>query len=107
DWRFKDPTWDDHPLYRRMKQLYLAGSEAIFGLIDEADLSWRDAERARFAATIVTSTLAPTNTLAGNPAAIQRAFETGGGSLLRGLRNFASDVRHNGAMPSQVDRSAF
>lgn len=107
DWRFKDPTWDENPIYRRLKQLYLAGSESIFGLIDDAGLGWRDAERARFAATIASSALAPTNTLVGNPAALKRAFETGGTSLLRGLRHFVSDVRHNGGLPTQVDKSAF
>jgi len=33
--------------------------------------------------------------------------DTGGTSLLRGFRNFLSDVRHNNAMPSLVDKTAF
>ena len=48
------------------------------------------AEQARFAANILTSAAAPANFLASNPAAIKRAFDTGGTSLLRGLRNFVS-----------------
>jgi polyhydroxyalkanoate synthase len=38
---------------------------------------------------------------------LKRAIDTGGGSLLRGLQNLLGDVTGNGAMPSQVDRSAF
>jgi hypothetical protein len=61
------------------------------------------AEQARFAANIVTSAAAPANFLATNPAAIKRAFNTGGMSIVRGVRNFARDVRHNGGMPSMVE----
>ena len=107
DWRFRDPTWSDHPGYRRAMQLYLAWCDAMEELVQSADLEWRDAERARFFMSILTSTAAPTNTFPGNPAAIKRAFETGGASLVRGTRNLIRDVRHNGGMPTQVDRTSF
>ena len=51
--------------------------------------------------------MAPTNFLPTNPAALVRAFETAGGSLLRGARNFVHDVVENKGWPSQVDRGAF
>src|SRR5262249_4043939 len=63
-------------------------------------------ERARFAATLLTSTVSPTNFLLTNPAAMRRAFETGGSSIAHGLRNMADDIRNNRGMPSQVDKSA-
>ena len=53
------------------------------------------------------SALAPTNTLAGNPAAIRKAFDTGGKSVADGLRNWVHDLLHNGGWPSQVDSSGF
>lgn len=56
---------------------------------------------------ILTSAVAPTNTLLGNPAAVKRAYETGGFSLLRGTRNFVKDLRSNRGMPSTVNRGAF
>jgi polyhydroxyalkanoate synthase subunit PhaC len=59
------------------------------------------------AVALLTSAVAPTNTLAGNPAALKRTFETSGLNLLRGARNFVHDVRHNGGMPSQVNSRAF
>src|SRR5438477_73217 len=44
---------------------------------------------------------------AGTPAVLKRAFETGGSSLVTGVRQLVDDLRHNGGLPSQVDRSAF
>ncbi len=108
DWRFTDPTWTENPGYLRLMQGYLAVGEALDEIVENADLSdWRQRERAKFLVTMVTSALAPTNTLLGNPAALKRALETGGGSLRLGARNYLSDLRHNGGLPSQVDRSQF
>src|SRR4051794_7274197 len=107
DWRFQDPAWKDNPVYRRGGPRYLAWATAMNALVDDAALDWRTEERARFAMQLVTTGLAPTNFLAGNPAAIKRAFETGGKSVVRGMRNFARDVRHNRGMPSQVDTSPY
>ena len=53
------------------------------------------------------SAAAPTNFLMSNPAALKRAFDTGGMSLARGARNFVHDVRRNGAMPSMIEPGAF
>ena len=64
-------------------------------------------EQARFVVNALTSALAPTNTLLGNPAALKRAFETGGRSVVRGLGHMVDDLRHNGGLPTQTDRSAF
>jgi polyhydroxyalkanoate synthase len=38
---------------------------------------------------------------------MRRAFETGGGSILRGIRNLTDDIRHRRGWPKQVDRSGF
>jgi polyhydroxyalkanoate synthase len=107
DWRFVDETWASHPGYRRAMQLYLAWAGTLASLVDEADLDWRGRQRARIGVEILTSAMAPTNCLPGNPAAIKRAIETRGASLLRGARHFASDLLHNRGMPSQVDASRF
>jgi len=107
DGRFADPAWSENPGYRRVKQAYLAWSRAVDSVVEAADVDWRTRERARFAAGILTSTLAPTNTLPGNPAALKRLIDTGGGSLLAGSRHFVDDLLHNGGMPRQVDRSGF
>jgi polyhydroxyalkanoate synthase len=76
-------------------------------LVDDEAGDWRRAERARFMLTVLTSAAAPTNFLASNPAAVKRAFETGGSSLVRGARNWLHDVTTNGGMPTQVDVTPF
>jgi polyhydroxyalkanoate synthase len=76
-------------------------------MVESAEVDWHTAERARFAAAVLTSALSPTNTLLGNPAALKRAFETGGTSLVRGAQHMLHDLRHNGGMPSQVDVRPF
>jgi polyhydroxyalkanoate synthase subunit PhaC len=107
DWRFADPTWNENPMYHRMAQAYVLWTGALQRALDAADLDWKRRERARFALMLLTAAWAPTNFLYGNPAALRRAFETGGWSLLRGLRNLLDDLIKNGGMPSQVDTSAF
>lgn len=110
DKRFADPAWTTNPVYRRLGQGYLALGSQLERLVDEYETTaedWHDVERARFAVGILVSALAPTNTVPGNPAALKRAFDTAGASLVRGARQFVSDVRHNGGLPSQTDRSAF
>ena len=107
DKRFCDPAWTENPLYRRLGQSYLAIEQAIHETVEDADVDWPTRERARFAAGILASALAPTNTLAGNPTALKHAFDTGGTSLLRGGRNLLADLRHNRGMPRQVDASPF
>src|SRR4051812_16957187 len=110
DRRFADPAWTANPAYRRLVQEYLAVSDALTRLIDDFEdtgADWREVEQARFILTAVTSALAPTNTLIGNPAALKRAFDTAGRSLARGARHWLSDLRRNGGMPAQTDRNAF
>jgi polyhydroxyalkanoate synthase len=102
DWRFADAAWTENPGYQRLMQAYLAWSEAMLALAEDPQADWRTTERARFAMTVLTSALAPTNFLALNPAALKRAFETGGKSVARGALTFLRDVRRNGGMPAQV-----
>jgi polyhydroxyalkanoate synthase len=109
DKRFADPAWSENPLYRRWAQAYLVGAEAVERLVDTPRLQadWRRAWRAQSAATTLIDATAPSNLLLGNPAALKRAFDTGGASLLRGLRNALGDLRSNGGMPSRVDQRPF
>lgn len=106
DWRFKDEAWQSNPVYKRLGQSYLAFCRGANGILGTG-ADWRTQQRAKFALDVATSALAPTNTLLGNPAAIRKAVETKGMSLVRGLGNLVTDVRHNGGMPKMVDDSPF
>ncbi len=107
DRRFADPSWRDHPLYRRWMQAYLVSSQNLRQVVGEVGFDEKSAQRADFAVGLLTEAMAPTNFMLGNPAALKRAFETGGLSLLRGARHWFDDLRRNGGMPSQVDTRPF
>jgi polyhydroxyalkanoate synthase subunit PhaC len=114
DKRFADPTWSDNPLYRRIMQTYLVWRSTMQSMVPErvpergnGNGEWKETEQQRFAVRLLTEALAPTNLLLGNPAAIKRAFETGGASLMHGLRNFLDDLRNNNGMPQTVDKRPF
>jgi polyhydroxyalkanoate synthase subunit PhaC len=107
DKRFRDPAYDNNPLYFWLEQQYLLAGQLVSELLDAAHLKGTTEVKARLAAQVMVDALAPTNTLPGNPAALRRAFDTGGKSLARGVQNLVHDVRHNGGWPSQVDSSGF
>ena len=106
DKRFSDPAWNN-PLWNRLALLYLSGSESLDKLVDNVGLDDKSAARAKFATMQLSAALAPTNNVLTNPAAIKRAAATRGRSLVDGVRHLVHDVRHNGAMPSQVDTRPF
>ena len=110
DKRFADPAWTTHPGYRRIGQAYLAWAASLQRLVDDYEAQgaeWRTVERARFALNALTSAMAPTNTFWGNPAAVKRAIDTGGASVVRSIRHLAEDVVRNGGLPQQTDRSVY
>ncbi len=107
DARFADPAWRENPLYKRLGQSYLAWNRAVHGVVDDLDLDEKSKLRAQFVLKLLTEAVAPTNNLLGNPAALKRARETRGRSLVDGARHMLYDVRNNGAMPSMVDSRPF
>ena len=107
DRRFADPSWDDNPAYFALRQGYLAARRLGRELLTAGRGDPLTDEKAALAVGFGFDALAPTNFLAANPAALRRAFETGGTSMLAGARNFADDLIRNGGRPRQVDTSAF
>ena len=110
DRRFADPAFAENPLYRRWAQAYLVCADAVERVAvagPRRSGDWRQELRARAAAEKLVDAAAPTNLLVGNPAALKRAFDTGGASLVRGWANVLRDVGKNGGMPSQVDPTPF
>ena len=102
DKRFADSAWQNNPFYRRLGQSYLVWAGALDRLAEGQAEDYRRF-RARSVARMLSSSLAPTNFLPGNPAAVKRALDTGGTSLVKGARNLVHDVVTNNGLPSQVD----
>ncbi len=107
DSRFKDEAWQDHPFYRRVGQSYAAWSQALDDWLDRSGLQGIDRDRANFVMNTAKDLLAPVNTFAGNPAALRKLRETGGRSLVQGMKNFFDDLQHNHGYPAVADRKAF
>jgi polyhydroxyalkanoate synthase len=107
DRRFADPAWQSNFLCRRLMQAHLATQQHLGRFIGRSALDARGKGRAQFFASLVTDALAPSNWLLANPAALHRIVDTGGGSVMAGLRNLAHDLRHNHRLPSQVDAAPF
>jgi len=107
DARFKDPAWQESPVFRRVGQSYLAWAHALNEWLEHSGLEGINRERARFILDIAKDLAAPMNGLAGNPEALRRLWDTRGRSLIDGVRNFVDDVRHNHGYPAVADRHAF
>ncbi len=107
DKRFTDEVWKTNPYYHALLQTYLTWQQSFSAFINDADLDKKDADRARFVLSLFADTVAPTNTLLGNPVAMKQMYETGGASLVKGLTHMLEDLANNGGMPSQVNMKAF
>lgn len=107
DKRFRDPAWQYNPFMRAGMQYYLAVQKGAAKWLEELELDALEKDRARFVSQIIIDSLAPTNTLAGNPTAQKRLIDSGGLSLMKGLKNAYTDMVHNKGLVSQVDKRPF
>lgn len=107
DKRFRDPAWQYNPFFRAGAQYYLAVQKGMRNWLEELELDELERDRANFISTIIIDALAPTNTLLGNPTAQKRVIDSGGLSLVKGLKNAYNDMVHNKGMVSQVDKRPF
>jgi polyhydroxyalkanoate synthase subunit PhaC len=107
DKRFMDPAWRFNPFFKAGAQYYLAVQKGIKSWIDDLELDALERDRANFISQIVIDALAPTNTLIGNPTAQKRLVDSGGLSLIKGLKNAYNDMVNNDMMVSQVNKKPF
>jgi polyhydroxyalkanoate synthase len=96
DRRFSNPLWDSHPYFNFIKQQYLINADAIKQAVDSVeDMDAKEKQRLTYFATQIVDMMAPTNFLATNPDALEKALETEGQSLVNGLENLISDLEAN------------
>jgi len=107
DKRFMDPAWRTNPFYKGAMQYYLAAQKGMNAWIQDVEFDDLERARASFITGMVMDSVAPTNTLIGNPSALKKAFETGGVSLVKGLQNAYEDMTKNDGIVSQVDKRPF
>ena len=107
DKRFLDKTWQTNPFYKAGMQYYLAVQKGTSAWMKDLKLDELERARANFVVQMLLDSMAPSNTLLGNPSAIKRAFDTGGVSLVKGLKNAYTDITENDGLVSQVDTRPF
>ena len=110
DKRFSNPLWETNPYFNYVKEQYFLNAEAIRAAAVEADgLDAKDKRRLAFFAQQIIDMMSPTNFLGTNPDALERAVETEGESLVKGLENLISDLEaNNGEMIVRLaDDTAF
>jgi polyhydroxyalkanoate synthase len=107
DKRFRDPAWQFNPFFRAGAQYYLAVQKGMKGWLEDLELDELERDRANFISQIIIDSLSPTNSLAGNPTAQKRLIDSGGLSLIKGLKNAYNDMVHNHGMVSMVDKRPF
>ena len=110
DKRFANPLWNTHPYFNFIKQQYLINAKALTQAVqDVTELDPLEKNRLNYFARQIIDMMSPTNFLATNPDALERAVETEGNSLVQGLENLISDLEANkGEMVVRLaDENAF
>ena len=110
DRRFANPLWESHPFFNYIKQQYLMNAEAVTNAVAALDTrDPTDRRRADYFTRQIIDMFAPTNFLATNPDALERAVETNGASLVQGLENLVHDIEtHQGDLAVTLsDPNAF
>jgi polyhydroxyalkanoate synthase len=94
DRRFADPSWRRQPFFALVHQLYLMLSEQVLDMAESVD--GLDAAKKRqlvFAVRSMVDSLSPSNFALTNPVVLERALETRGESLVKGMENLLADLR--------------
>lgn len=111
DRRFSDPEWASNPMLDFMRRAWMLNADWLQGLVESAGETLTETERtkAHFFTSQLIDALSPSNLPASNPAALRAMVESGGESVIQGLRNARTDLqRGNGRFSiSQSDESAF
>jgi len=105
DRRFASGNWSQ-PLFGSLAAFYLLNAGFLLKLLDKLPIKEKKPrQRLLYLVEQAIAAGAPSNFLASNPDALQRAVETQGASLLTGLLHLASDLKE-GKM-RQCDSNAF
>ncbi len=110
DRRFANPLWKTNPYFHYVRRQYETNAEALRQAVSGIEgLEETDRRRLTHFTRQIIDLMSPTNFLGTNPDALERAAETGGESLIRGLENLVRDIEANDGdlLVSLADRQAF
>lgn len=110
DRRFSNPLWDSHPYFNFIKRQYQINANALHQAAADLDIEdMTERRRIDWFTRQMIDMMAPTNFLATNPDALEKAIATEGESLVLGLENLVRDVEQNNGelIVTLADRDAF
>ena len=110
DRRFANPLWQSHPFFNYLKQQYLMNAAAITEAVGDMErLDPADRRRVEYFTRQIVDMFSPTNFLGTNPDALEKAVETDGESLVKGLENLVHDIEANSGdlVVTLADKEAF
>lgn len=105
DKRFAGEAWSRNPVAAFSAAVYLLNARTLLGLADAVEADEKVRARLRFAVEQWMAASAPSNFLALNAEAQQKAVETRGESIARGVQNLLADLQQGHV--SMTDESAF
>ncbi|MEG0540340.1 MAG: class I poly(R)-hydroxyalkanoic acid synthase [Comamonas sp.] len=105
DKRFGAAPWLSNPLAALTASSYLLNAKALTGMADAIQADEKTRQRVRFAVDQWVAAMSPSNYLALNPEAQQKAIETKGESLAKGIQNLLHDMEQGHV--SMTDESVF
>nr|WP_239028244.1 alpha/beta fold hydrolase [Pseudonocardia acidicola] len=102
DRRYADPAWEQNAWYYLCRQEHALFADHLRAVSGELELGPTARRKIDFMVRQVVEATAPVNWPWSNPALLKKALETGGHSLVRGVRNMLRDAVTNNGMPRQV-----
>jgi polyhydroxyalkanoate synthase subunit PhaC len=105
DKRFAHEAFQKQPYFRWLKTQHELLNQHLTEAVAAAKLDNKEAVRAKFFVKQFIDSVAPTNSLLGNPGALEAAFESKGESLKKGFDNLQADIAKKRI--AMTDESAF
>jgi len=105
DRRFKAEAWAHNPMAAFTAAAYLLNTRTMMSLTDAAETDTKTKARIQFAVEQWAAASAPSNFLALNAEAQQKAIETKGESISKGIKNLLHDMQQGHV--SMTDESLF
>jgi polyhydroxyalkanoate synthase len=105
DKRFSSDAWTHNPVASFSAAAYLLNARTLMGLADAIDADEKIKARVRFAVEQWMAASSPSNYMAFNAEAQQKAIDTKGQSIAQGMQNLLHDMRQGHV--SMTDESVF
>ena len=105
DKRFSAEAWTHNPTASMAAATFLLNSRTLQALADAVQADEKTKARIRFAVEQMTAATAPSNFLVSNADALQKAIDTKGESIAKGMQNLLHDMKQGHI--SMTDESLF